>query len=75
MPSLDNASFILHNYVPDLVELPRAEASIPRQNDGIEPELRLIPLTANVNVRRFGTIEAVEEQPVRSRNAQRCEAR
>jgi hypothetical protein len=68
MPCLDDASVVLDDYAPDLVELARAEASIPRQNHGIEPELSLIPFMSNVNVHRFGAIEAVEEEPVRSRN-------
>jgi len=50
MPSLDDASVVLDNYAPDLVELAWAEAAIPGQNDRLDPELGLIPLTANVNV-------------------------
>jgi hypothetical protein len=69
MPGLDDASLVLDNYAPDLVELARTEASVPGQNDWVEPELGLIPLTANVNVHRFGTVEAVEEQPVWSRDS------
>jgi hypothetical protein len=69
MPSLDDASVVLDNYAPDLVELARAEAAIPGQNDRLDPELGLIPLTANVNVYWFRTVEAVEEQPVRSWNS------
>jgi hypothetical protein len=69
MPSLDDASIVLDNYAPDLIELTRSEAAIPGQNDRLDPEFGLIPPTPNVNVHRFCTVEAVEEQPVRSRNA------
>jgi hypothetical protein len=69
MPSLDDASVVLDNYAPDFVELAWAEATIPGQNDRFDPELGLIPLPAHVNVCRFRTVEAVEEQPVRSANA------
>jgi hypothetical protein len=69
MPGLDDASLVLDNYAPDLVELARTEAAVPGHNDRFDPELGLIPLTANVNVRRFGTVETVEEQPVRSGNS------
>jgi hypothetical protein len=69
MPGLDDASLVLNNYAPDLVELARAEAAVPGQNDRFDSELRLIPLTANVNVHRFSTVEAIEEQPVRPGNS------
>jgi hypothetical protein len=64
MPCLDDASLVLDDYAPDLVELARAEASIPRQNHGIEPEFGLTSFASNVNVHRLGAIEAVEEELV-----------
>jgi hypothetical protein len=68
MPRLDDASLVLDNYAPDLIELARTETSIPGQDDRTDPELGLIPVTTDVDMRRFGAVKAVEKQPVRSRN-------
>jgi hypothetical protein len=46
-----------------------AEAAIPGQIDRSEPELRLASVAPYVRVHRLRTVEAVEEQPIRTRNA------
>jgi hypothetical protein len=68
MPCLEDVGFILDNYPTDLIELARAEASIPGQTNWIDPELGLVSFAPNVHVRRFRAVEAVEKQPIRPRN-------
>jgi hypothetical protein len=65
-PGLDDERFILDDYPPNFIELTRTESPIPSQNDWTQPKLRFVPLSTNVHVNGFSTIEAVKEEPVRS---------
>lgn len=50
VPCLDNRQFVLHNETTDLVEFSWAEPMIPREFDGRQPELRVLPFSVNVDV-------------------------
>src|SRR5262245_48873766 len=55
--------------VPNPIQFLRREALVLCQANRFEPELTRFPLAPNVNVPRFIAIEAVEEEPIRTRNA------
>jgi len=64
MPGLDDEWLVLEDYPSNLVEFARAEAAIPGQYHGTEPELRIPPSVRHVNVWRLPILQAVEEEPV-----------
>jgi hypothetical protein len=68
MPRLDNDVVIGFNQSPDHVQLPGREAVVCRQFDRVKPEFASSLFTPDVYVHRLITIEAVEEEPVRSRD-------
>jgi hypothetical protein len=73
MPRLDNDVVIGFNQSPDHVQLPGREAVVCRQFDRVKPEFASSLFASSlfapdVYVHRLITIEAVEEEPVRSRD-------
>jgi hypothetical protein len=57
---------MLNDYPSDLIEFARRKTTVPRKRHRLEPELGSIALAANMDMDRFGAVETVEEQPVRS---------
>lgn len=55
---------MLLNIPPDPADLASWEPAIPREEDGIDPELATETLALHVDVRSLAAIEAVEVQPV-----------
>ena len=64
MPCLDNDLLVLQNQVPNLVEFTSAEPMIPREFDGCQPELAVLPIASNVDVHGLVAVEAIEKEPV-----------
>ena len=72
MPCLNNVGFLLHNETTDLVELSWAEPMIPRELDARQPELRVLAISANMDVHGLVAVETVKKEPVRSWNTSEC---
>jgi hypothetical protein len=68
MPRLQYSIPILNNDTTNTIELYRRKTIIGRQNDWRKPELAQTVLAAHMNVRRFVTIEAVEEETIGARD-------
>jgi hypothetical protein len=68
MPGLTDPFLMLFNQPPNLVEFSRLEAMIRGQRNRPKPELARLVLTTHVNVHSLVAVEAVEVQPVGSRN-------
>src|SRR2546428_14140653 len=68
IPCLDNRYCVIDNETTDLVEFSWAESMIPRQLHGRQPEFRMPPISSDVHVRWFVTVETVEKEPVWPRN-------
>jgi len=69
MPRPNDCLLVFDDQATDVIQLTRSEAMIPRQGDGRQPELRLLTVVSHVNVHWLVAVEAVEEEPVRTRNA------
>src|SRR5262245_48587006 len=69
MPCLDNGRRFFLDYPPNLVEFWKVDSPIPRQHDRLEPELGLGTRPPHVYVHGFAAVKAVEEEPIRARNA------
>src|SRR6266446_7868820 len=68
IPSLPNTVHIVDDDLPDAVQFLCREAVVVRQDNGFEPEFADGPVPAHMDVPRFVTVEAVEEEPIRARN-------
>jgi hypothetical protein len=68
IPGLLNTVQIVEDDLPDAVQFLCREAVVVRQDNGFEPEFADGPVPAHMDVPRFVTIEAVEEEPIRARN-------
>src|SRR5688572_31606396 len=68
IPRLNDEGLVLDDYPSNLVQLSRREASVPAEDHRCEPELRFVALASDVHVNRFPTVEAVEEQPIGTRD-------
>src|SRR6266536_1430964 len=68
IPCLQNPGEMFLNIRPDNVQLPRREFVTARQGDWLEPELAHHALTADVHVLRLTAVEAIEIEPVRTRD-------
>ena len=71
MPFLSDASLVLQYSRPNPPQLHISEAPAARQLDAIEPPFRGAPIPFNMDMRRFSTIIAVEEEPVRAGKVER----
>src|SRR5262245_25278471 len=68
IPCVADEGFIVDYYPPNLADLTRSETAVPFQANGTKPELGFVPISSHVHVLGLGTVKAVEEEPVRSRN-------
>jgi hypothetical protein len=69
MPCLDYRHFVIDDKTTDLIELSWTEPMIPRELDGRQPELGVLPIPSDVNVHGLVAVEAVEKEPERPWNA------
>lgn len=69
MPCLDDRRFMCDDEPTDLIQLARTEPMVPCQGHGRQPKLGLLPIAPHVDVHGLVTVETVEEEPIRSRNA------
>jgi hypothetical protein len=68
MPRLQYSIPILNNDTTNTIEFYRRKTIIGRQNDRRKPELAQTVFAAHMNVRRFVTIETVEEETIGARD-------
>lgn len=69
IPCLQNVILMLIDHPPNRTQFSRRETVIRSELDRIQPELAGFPLTPDVDVNGFITIETVKEEPVWTRYA------
>jgi hypothetical protein len=68
MPYLDHLCEALHYQFPNLIEFLRTESIIPRKRNWFKPKLARAAIAFDMHMHELVTIEAIKEQPVRSRD-------
>src|SRR5262252_9429054 len=68
MPCLQDPRHVLHNQGADPVQFARGKAMIDTQGNRGQPKLAYHTLAAHMDVRRFMTIKAIEEQAIGTGN-------
>ena len=68
IPGLPNMVQIVEDHLPDAIQFLCRETVIVRQDNRLEPEFAYGPVAAYMDVARFITVEAVNEEPIRARN-------
>jgi hypothetical protein len=63
IPGLYESLLILDQKRPQTVDFRRPEAMGLRQTDRLQPKLRDVITVFDIYVRRFGTLEAIKEEP------------
>jgi hypothetical protein len=61
MPNLDDFRFALNDQATNLVQFAWVEPMVPRECDGRQPKLRVLPIAPHMDVHGFVTVEAIEE--------------
>src|SRR5436309_9902709 len=64
MPGLQKLLLMTDDKSLDLPQLDGTKPCHPGQGDLLQPELRQVPLTLDVDMRRFGALVVVEEESV-----------
>ena len=67
-PSLQDQIYILVNQTADPIQLSRRKTVVFRERNRTKPELTEQPVPLDMDMLRLVAIEAVEEQPVRTRD-------
>lgn len=68
MPNLYDLREAIHYQFPNLIEFLRTEAIIPRERYRFKPKLARAAIALNMHMHGLVAIEAIKEQPVRSRD-------